>query len=61
MKRFLKLIGCDKRWMIVEFLGHHQVWEVQHYFGRPSLGWEYFDMEGPFADEASAKAVCNKK
>jgi hypothetical protein len=55
----LKTLGCDKRWMLVPFCGHMQTHLVQHYFGMPSLGWEPFDLIGPFDSKQDAKTYAN--
>ena len=65
LEQLLKLIGCDKRWMIVYIPGFKpKVYHVQHYLGKPTLGWELFDaigsLSGPFKTEVDAETFLSE-
>lgn len=56
MGLILRFIGCDLRWMVVELQGFEPYPVlVRHYLGKPSFGWEMFDMAGPFETEEAAR------
>ena len=56
MEKILKLIGCDSRWMAV-WVGPDDARPalVRHYLGKPSWGWEYYEMDGPFPNEQAVQ------